>query len=106
MATQRLAERITIDPETIDPADIERAGHAIASGKLVAIPTETVYGLGCNALDVNAVRSVFAAKKRPFSDPLIVHVDGPDMLEGIVSAPIPPVTTALVENSGLARSRS
>lgn len=54
--------------------DVGRAATLIAQGKLVAFPTETVYGLGANALDVNAVAAVFAAKGRPHFDPLIVHV--------------------------------
>lgn len=53
---------------------IERAAEAIRSGELVAFPTETVYGLGANALDADAVRRVFEAKERPFASPLIVHV--------------------------------
>ncbi|HEY4300701.1 MAG TPA: L-threonylcarbamoyladenylate synthase [Candidatus Didemnitutus sp.] len=48
----------------------------LRDGELVAIPTETVYGLAANALDPRACRAIFRAKKRPASDPLIVHVDG------------------------------
>jgi L-threonylcarbamoyladenylate synthase len=54
--------------------DIAQAVSAIASGKLCAIPTETVYGLAANALDESAVARVFAAKERPADHPLIVHV--------------------------------
>ena len=54
--------------------DIELACTLLGSGKLVAIPTETVYGLAANALNEKAVLSIFEAKKRPFFDPLIVHV--------------------------------
>ena len=54
--------------------DIAQAAFAIASGKLCAIPTETVYGLAANALDKSAVAQVFAAKERPADHPLIVHV--------------------------------
>lgn len=50
------------------------AAELLAKGKLVAIPTETVYGLGANALSESAVLSVFKAKDRPFFDPLIIHV--------------------------------
>jgi L-threonylcarbamoyladenylate synthase len=53
---------------------ILRASDLIKSGKLVAFPTETVYGLGANALDADAVKSIFVAKGRPLTDPLIVHV--------------------------------
>ncbi len=54
--------------------DIAEAGAYLRRGELVAIPTETVYGLAANALDVAAVAAVFAAKNRPTFDPLIIHV--------------------------------
>jgi L-threonylcarbamoyladenylate synthase len=57
-----------------DPRDVERAAELLALGKLVAIPTETVYGLAADALDVDAVRAIFAAKGRPQDNPLIAHV--------------------------------
>jgi L-threonylcarbamoyladenylate synthase len=53
---------------------IEEAAAAIKEGQLVAFPTETVYGLGANALDEVAVKKIFAAKERPSNDPLIVHI--------------------------------
>ncbi len=55
--------------------DIERAAELLRAGRLVAFPTETVYGLGANALDPEAVQRIFEAKGRPLSSPLIVHVD-------------------------------
>jgi L-threonylcarbamoyladenylate synthase len=58
---------------------VELAAELIRGGKLVAFPTETVYGLGANALDAAAVRRVFEVKGRPASSPLIVHVDSPEM---------------------------
>jgi len=54
--------------------DIEIAANALRNGRLVAIPTETVYGLGANAFDERAVAAVFEAKERPTFDPLIVHI--------------------------------
>jgi len=54
--------------------DIEAAVQLLNEGDLVAIPTETVYGLAGNALDAKAVARIFAAKNRPFFDPLIVHI--------------------------------
>jgi L-threonylcarbamoyladenylate synthase len=54
---------------------VARAAALIREGKLVAFPTETVYGLGANALDAEAVARIFAAKGRPRTSPLIVHVD-------------------------------
>jgi L-threonylcarbamoyladenylate synthase len=58
----------------ISKASMDSAASLIRSGGLVAFPTETVYGLGANALDADAVRSIFKAKGRPLTDPLIVHV--------------------------------
>ena len=57
-----------------DPAAIAEAAALLRAGGLVAFPTETVYGLGANALDAEAVARVFAAKERPSFDPLIVHL--------------------------------
>ena len=67
------------------PEDIAAAAGLLRNGKLVAIPTETVYGLGANGLDENAVLRIFEAKGRPQDNPLIVHVTGPEMLHGLVS---------------------
>ena len=64
--------------------DIARAGDIIRSGGLVAFPTETVYGLGANALDEEAVRSVYEAKGRPSDNPMIVHIADIADLDGLV----------------------
>lgn len=63
--------------------DVARAAELIRAGRLVAFPTETVYGLGANALDADAVARVFAAKGRPRTSPLIVHVDSVEMVRGL-----------------------
>lgn len=57
-----------------DPRSIETAATALRAGELVAFPTETVYGLGADALNERAVAQVFAVKNRPYFDPLIVHL--------------------------------
>jgi L-threonylcarbamoyladenylate synthase len=67
-----------------DDVSIEHAATIIRAGGLVAFPTETVYGLGANALDGSAVKKTFAAKQRPLWDPLIVHVSSRGMLESVV----------------------
>src|SRR3954462_1198812 len=67
-------EVIAVDAANPDPAALARAAALLRGGGLVAFPTETVYGLGVNALDAAAVRKLFAAKARPSTDPLIVHV--------------------------------
>ncbi len=59
-----------------DAAALARAAALLRAGELVGLPTETVYGLAANALDPGAVAKIFEAKKRPFFDPLIVHVPG------------------------------
>ena len=63
-----------VNPDLPEPEIIARASHVLLEGGLVAFPTETVYGLGANALDESAVGRIFAAKQRPFYDPLIVHI--------------------------------
>jgi L-threonylcarbamoyladenylate synthase len=63
---------------------LERGGQILRAGGLVALPTETVYGLGANALDAAAVARIFAAKRRPAWDPVIVHIADAAMLEGLV----------------------
>ena len=59
----------------------EAAAKIIKAGGLVAIPTETVYGLGANGLDVDAVAKIFQAKGRPQDNPLILHISGPEQIE-------------------------
>ncbi len=71
------------------PADIARAAEILRSGGIVALPTETVYGLGANALDPLAVARIFEAKQRPAWDPLIVHVCDLEMLPTVASGPQP-----------------
>lgn len=65
---------IEIDSQNIDLQKMEEAGKLIAGGQLVAFPTETVYGLGGDALDPEAARKIYAAKGRPSDNPLIVHI--------------------------------
>src|SRR5215475_2435519 len=68
-------------PKTNCP--IEEAAALIRAGRLVAFPTETVYGLGANALDADAVARLFEAKGRPRTSPLIVHVDSVEMARSL-----------------------
>ena len=74
-----------IDPDNIDQSIIEEAADYLRNGKLVAFPTETVYGIGANALDATAVEKIFAVKKRPSSDPLIVHIHALSHIDDVVS---------------------
>ncbi|MCW5946537.1 MAG: threonylcarbamoyl-AMP synthase [Fimbriimonadales bacterium] len=69
------------------PENIRHAAEVLRAGGLVAFPTETVYGLGANALDDNAVRKIFQAKGRPETNPLIVHVSGYEMASRLGDVP-------------------
>jgi L-threonylcarbamoyladenylate synthase len=66
-------------------ASLLRAADLLRSGELVAFPTETVYGLGANALDARAVQRIYEAKGRPSTSPLIVHVDSIAMARSLAS---------------------
>ncbi|MDD5487781.1 MAG: L-threonylcarbamoyladenylate synthase [Candidatus Omnitrophica bacterium] len=76
---------IEIDPQNIDMALLRQAAEVINNRGLVAFPTETVYGLGADALDSKAVSGIFQAKKRPLDDPLIVHISTMKELEDLAS---------------------
>ncbi|TWU47361.1 Threonylcarbamoyl-AMP synthase [Rubripirellula tenax] len=78
--------RATILPANDDSLD--RACELLSSGELVAIPTETVYGLAANAWDADAVAKIFLAKGRPSSNPLIVHVASADEIGRAVRMPL------------------
>lgn len=78
-----------------DPAAIARAAEVLRRGGLVAFPTETVYGLGADALSAAAVRKIFAAKGRPADNPLIVHVAAPADVGPLVRA-VPEVARRLM----------
>lgn len=70
-----------------DGAGLDEAAELLRRGELVAFPTETVYGLGANALDPVAVPEIFAAKGRPGDNPLIVHIARTEQLDGLVEIP-------------------
>lgn len=76
--------------------DIAHAAALLRAGRLVAFATETVYGLGADALNAEAVAGVFQAKERPHFDPLIVHVLNPDDLAPLVGS-LPPTARTLAE---------
>ena len=65
--------------------ELIRAARLIREGKLVAFPTETVYGLGANALDAEAVKRIYQAKERPWASPLIVHVADEQMARTVTA---------------------
>ena len=87
MITQRL---------TTSPEDLAIAASIIRAGGLVGLPTETVYGLGANGLDPQAVKKIFLAKGRPQDNPLILHICEPAQLEDLCHD-IPPSAWLLAE---------
>lgn len=80
----------------VDEEKIRIAARFILRGELVAFPTETVYGLGADALNEKAVRKIFEAKKRPADNPLIIHIARLDDLERIARE-VPPEARLLAE---------
>ncbi|MEL6406348.1 MAG: L-threonylcarbamoyladenylate synthase [Chloroflexota bacterium] len=85
-----------IDGDDPSPLSMALASQVIIEGGLVAFPTETVYGLGANALNAEAVERIFKAKERPANDPIIVHVDDLDKLR-LVARDIPDIAYTLAE---------
>lgn len=89
-------EVFKIDQFNIDPDQIKKASDMIKSGGLVAFPTETVYGLGADALNPVACAKIFQAKNRPLEDPLIVHIaDKQDLFK--VAQEVYKITLRLVD---------
>ncbi|MDR3636919.1 MAG: L-threonylcarbamoyladenylate synthase [Isosphaeraceae bacterium] len=81
----RTTQVITVDPNRPDPDAIEYAAELLRRGKLVAFATETVYGLGADATNPEAVARIFEAKGRPSFNPLIVHADSTAMARSCVA---------------------
>ncbi|WP_255688456.1 L-threonylcarbamoyladenylate synthase [Pontibacillus sp. HN14] len=107
----------TIDPQHINDYDqqIHEAAECLKENQAVAFPTETVYGLGANALNDEAVQHIFAAKGRPADNPLIVHVADkmhiedvvthiPDIAHKLIDAFMPGPLTLILESNGACAS--
>lgn len=92
--TERRTLTLTVSPQGEPAARVAEAAALLRAGELVAFPTETVYGLGADATNPAAVERIFAAKQRPHSDPLIVHISGAEGLAG-VARDIPPAAWEL-----------
>jgi L-threonylcarbamoyladenylate synthase len=82
---QKQTTILPIHSQQPDKETLTYAAELLRAGELVVFPTETVYGLGANALEPHAVEQIFAAKARPFSDPLIVHIAEMEELETLVT---------------------
>ena len=80
-----MTEIFSMDENNINDGLLKKAGSIVREGGTVIFPTETVYGLGANALDANAVKKIFEAKGRPSDNPLIVHVADYDGILPLVS---------------------
>lgn len=78
--------------------DIKRAGEIIAGGGIVAFPTETVYGLGANALDEEAVKKIYKAKGRPSDNPMIVHISQIGDVQGVADITSHTMSAQALEN--------
>lgn len=87
---------IVIDRQHIDPSEFTEASRILQDGGLVAFPTETVYGLGGNALDAGASAKIYAAKGRPSDNPLIVHISKVSDIEEL-AYDIPDIAYALAD---------
>lgn len=87
---------IKIDEQNFKHEDLEQAVQYLKQGRLVAFPTETVYGLGANALDEHASKKIYEAKGRPSDNPLIVHISKTDDLDKLAND-IPNIAYQLAE---------
>ncbi|MGJ3238159.1 MAG: L-threonylcarbamoyladenylate synthase [Anaerolineae bacterium] len=96
MAYQAQTYMTQIDAINPDPLAMALAAQVILEGGLVAFPTETVYGLGANALNVEAVERIFKAKDRPANDPIIIHIDALDQLK-LIAVDVPDIAYQLAE---------
>lgn len=94
MGARGLGEKVTqvlkVSPQAPEAEIIALAARALRKGELVAFPTETVYGLGADAFNPEAVKKIFIAKGRPGDNPLIVHIARPETLKSLVSF-LPPL---------------
>src|SRR5512140_2703955 len=88
------ARRGNVHP--LNSRSLRAAAARLRRGEIVAFPTETVYGLGANALDEKAVAKIFAAKGRPHDNPMIVHVSDQKMLRRVVRG-VPALASRLIE---------
>lgn len=87
---------IKIHEDKLESKILKECGEALRSGKLVVFPTETVYGLGANALEEEAVKKIFEAKGRPQDNPLIVHISEIEEITSLVKE-VPKIAYKLME---------
>lgn len=92
-----VTEVFYLDENNIDFGVIDKAAEVVRSNGTVVFPTETVYGLGANALSGEAVKKIFAAKGRPSDNPLIVHISSMNMLLYLIGSPLSDEARLLIE---------
>ena len=85
---------LPLDPEQPDADAVAKAARLLRAGGLVAFPTETVYGLGANAMDAGALGRIYAAKRRPAGDPIIAHIADPAQLD-LLAVDVPKLARTL-----------
>ncbi|MGE5674887.1 MAG: L-threonylcarbamoyladenylate synthase [Mycobacterium leprae] len=95
MENPKLTRVFAVDAVNPEEEPLSEAAEVLRRGGLVAFPTETVYGLGANALDAQAVSGIFEAKGRPSDNPLIVHVSSPEQVLSVVTE-VPPKARELM----------
>ncbi len=96
MIARSMSRVVTVDSGSPDPAAIADAVRVLRAGGLVAFPTETVYGLGACGLAPDAVAKIFAAKGRPSTHPLILHVCGEDDARPLILGDVPERVRAMM----------
>jgi L-threonylcarbamoyladenylate synthase len=97
MPETKITNRYTLDPSRPDPAVIARAGKIIAGGGVVVFPTQTLYGLGVNALDPHAVDRIFTIKERPPDKPVLILINSIYDIQKL-SAEIPTAARKIIES--------
>ncbi len=96
MGLKKTTRIIEVVPEKFSMLQLSEAVKLLREGKVVAFPTETVYGLGANALDESAVKKIYVAKGRPSDNPSIVHVCSEEQLNEVVRG-VPPKAHVLIK---------
>ncbi|VVB76057.1 Threonylcarbamoyl-AMP synthase [uncultured archaeon] len=96
MGLKKSTRIVEINPEKFSMLELSEAVGLLREGKIVAFPTETVYGLGANAFDESAVKKIYLAKGRPSDNPIIVHVCDEEQLKDVVRE-VPQNARALIK---------
>jgi len=89
--------KINMKTQILHPGDEKKASDILKSGGIVALPTETVYGLGADGLNESAIKKIFVAKGRPSDNPLILHIAEPEDLSNLVLE-VPKKAQVLIDN--------